>query len=108
MKVLNIVALLMISQFMVQFVVSGNDLNCKAGEGVPSGKIFTSGDASQCSGISKITTEAECIAAAEYNRKNNIDKNRGYFRRTSVSSRPPGCIYIGYIFCVLGIIYKSL
>ena len=33
---------------------------------------------SQCSGISKITTEAECKLAAEYNRKNNIDGNGGY------------------------------
>ena len=33
MKVLHIVALLMISQFMVQFVVSGNDLTCEAGHG---------------------------------------------------------------------------
>ena len=56
MKVLHIVALLMVSQYMVQFVVSGNNLNCKAGEGIwaPTG-IRTSG--SQCSGVSKITTE---------------------------------------------------
>ena len=56
MKVLHIVALLMISQFMVQFVVSGEDLTCTAGEGIwkPT-DIRTSG--SQCSGLSKITTE---------------------------------------------------
>ena len=54
-------------------------LKCEAGEGVPSGAIFTSGDASQCSGVSKITTAAECKLAAEYNRKNNIpEKNVGY------------------------------
>ena len=33
------------------FVVSGKDLTCKAGEGASSGKIFTSGPASQCSDI---------------------------------------------------------
>ncbi len=59
-------------------VVRGTDVTCKAGEGIPSGRIFTSGSASQCSGISKITTEAECKLAAEYNRKNGIDGNIGY------------------------------
>ena len=42
-------------------VVSGEeDFTCPAGYGIG---IFTSGDASQCSGISKITTEEECKAA---------------------------------------------
>ena len=48
--------------------------------------IYISGYASQCSGISKITTEAECKLAAEYNSKNNIDKNRGYGGRWSESN----------------------
>ena len=70
-----------------------NDFTCKAGEGAPSGKIFTSGLASQCSGISKITTEAECKLAAEYNSKNNIDKNKGFGEALSIPgcSYPPGC-----------------
>jgi hypothetical protein len=61
-------------------VVRGEDFNCEAGEVLlPNpNNIFTSGSASQCSGLSKITTEAECRAAAEYNRKNNIDNNEGY------------------------------
>ena len=89
---LYIVCLLLIS------VVSGEeDLTCKAGYGASSGKIFTSGYASQCGGISKITTEAECKLAAEYNRKNNIDKNGGYGGRRSSrswSNAPPGCFYV--------------
>jgi hypothetical protein len=55
------------------------------------GAIFSSGTASQCSGNTKITTEAECKAAAEYNSKNNIDQNKGYGGRGSWSSDPPGC-----------------
>ena len=47
---LYIICLLLIS------VVSGEDLTCKAGYGIG---IFTSGLASQCSGLSKVTTEAE-------------------------------------------------
>ena len=88
---LYIICLLLIS------IVSGEeDLTCKAGYGASSGKIFTSGYASQCSGISKITTEAECQAAAEYNRKNNIDRlprgvhNGGYAGKISFSTEPPG------------------
>ena len=64
-----IICLLLIS------VVRGEDLTCKPGEGIV--PMFTSGLASQCSGLSKITTEAECKLAAEYNSKNNIDKNVG-------------------------------
>ena len=41
----------------------------------------------------QITTEAECEAAAEYNRKNNIDKNGGYGGRMSYKGFPPGCVY---------------
>ena len=76
-------------------IVRGEDITCKPGEGESAigGKIFTSGDASQCSGISKITTEAECELAAEYNSKNNIDKNRGFGGRSSSSYYPPGCFY---------------
>ena len=61
---------------LLRSAVSGKDITCEAGEGIPSGRIITSGLASQCSGLSKITTEAECKEAAEYNRKNNIDENK--------------------------------
>ena len=47
-----IICLLLIS------VVRGEDITCKAGYGMIPTDIRTSG--SQCSGISKITTEAEC------------------------------------------------
>jgi hypothetical protein len=77
---------------MMILVVNGKDLTCKAGEGVPSGKIFTSGLASQCSGINKITTEAECKLAAEYNSKNNIDNNKGYGGTKSWYHNAPGCL----------------
>eukprot|EP00942_MAST-04A_sp_MAST-4A-sp1_P012105 g12105.t1 len=87
------VMLLLISQYMMILVVNGKrgkDVTCKAGEGIV--PMFTSG--SQCSGVSKITTAAECKLAAEYNRKNNIHGNAGYDpRRTSWSWAPPGCIY---------------
>ena len=66
---LYIICLLLIS------AVSGEDLTCKHGYGMIPTDIRTSGLASQCSGVSKITTWQECKLAAEYNRKNNIDKN---------------------------------
>ena len=70
---------------------------CTAGEGMHTigGAIFTSGDASQCSGLSKITTAEECELAAEYNRRNNIDKNGGYGSRMIERStiEPSGCLY---------------
>ena len=76
---------------------SGNDINCKAGHGIQPTYVLTSG--SQCIGISKITTEAECIAAAEYNKKNGIDGNTGYggpIKKNSpgVSFNPPGCFML--------------
>ncbi len=93
MNVINTVMLLLILQYMLIFVVRGEeDLTCEAGY-TSSGKRFTSGKASQCSGLSKITTAAECRSAAEYNSKNNIDKNVGYWGRLSVQYSPPGCIY---------------
>ena len=75
-KVLNILLIIFVSQYVLVLVVGGKDLKCKPGEGiwVPT-DIRTSG--SQCSGVSKITTEAECKLAAEYNSKNNIDINDG-------------------------------
>ena len=91
--IVNMLILLLLSQYMIILIVNGKDLACEAGYGAPSGKIFISGSASQCSGLSKITTEAECELAAEYNSKNNIDKNVGYWGRTSWSKYPPGCIY---------------
>ena len=89
----HIVLFFTLSFTLISVVRSEEDLTCKAGYGASSGKIFTSGYASQCSGVSKITTEAECELAAEYNRKNNIDKNWGYGGRMSYPTVPPGCIY---------------
>ena len=86
------VILFVLLQCVFMSAVNG-DVTCKAGERASS--ILTSGSASQCSGISKITTEAECELAAEYNRKNNIDKNGGFGGRVSVSTVPPGCVYSG-------------
>ena len=60
MKVLNILLVLFVSQYILFLVAADKDLTCKAGEGVGSGKIFTSGFASQCSGWSKITAEDDC------------------------------------------------
>jgi hypothetical protein len=84
------VGILLICLMLIS-VVRGMDFTCQAGYG--SLLPFTSGDASQCSGVSKITTEAECRAAAEYNSKNNIDKNTRYVR-TSYTAQPPGCTHL--------------
>ena len=59
-KILHIKVILFVLFQCVFISVSGHDVACKAGEALPSGAIFTSGSASQCSGISKITTEEEC------------------------------------------------
>ena len=61
---------------MLISIVSGEGVKCEAGEGIV--PMFTSGTASQCSGISKITTAAECNATAAYNSKNKVDNNEGY------------------------------
>ena len=90
------VILFLVLQCVFISAVKGHDVACKVGESLlPNpNNIFTSGLASQCSGISKITTEAECKLAAEYNRKNNIDKNIGFGGGdSSMSWNPPGCIY---------------
>ena len=94
-KILHIkVILFVLLQFVFMSAVNSEDLTCKVGEGVyGSGAIFTSGSASQCSGLSKISTEAECKLAAEYNSKNNIDKNKRYGGRWRSSGVPPGCFY---------------
>jgi hypothetical protein len=96
-KILHIkVILFVVLQCMFLSAVN-SDVTCEAGEYPPYG--FTSGPASQCSGLSKITTEAECKAAAEYNRKNNIDQNVGlYGGRLSDSDFPPGCFYWSYYY----------
>ena len=52
------VILFVVLQCVFMSAVKGQDVACKVGEYPPYG--FTSGLASQCSGISKITTEAEC------------------------------------------------
>jgi hypothetical protein len=72
-------------------IKSADSFKCKDGEGV--GQVIRTFDrASQCNG-GVITTEAECKAAAEFNSKNNIDKNVGYEGRPSWSIYPPGCVY---------------
>jgi len=76
------------------YAVKGQGFSCGKGEGMPPTDIRTSFPV--CSGISKITTAAECQLAAEYNSKNNIDKNGGYGYRVSAppgSGFPPGCVY---------------
>ena len=90
-KILHIKVILFVVLQCVFMPAVNGDVTCKAGEGfVP---MFTSGLASQCSGLSKITTEAECKLAANYNSKNNIDKNSGFGGRRSGSNTPPGCYY---------------
>ena len=84
------ISLYIICLLLIPAVSGEEDITCQAGYGQA---IFTSGYASQCSGVSKITTEEECKLAAEYNSKNNIDKNGGYGGRESSSYGPPGCIY---------------
>ena len=59
------------------------------GEGIAYQIFVTSGSASQAVVYLKITTEAECKLAAEYNSKNNIDQNEGYGGRGGRSSVPP-------------------
>ena len=88
-KIISLLFIIVISFILLIHVAYG--LKCKAGEGIA--PMFTSGLASQCSGLSKITTEAECNATAEYNRKNNIDKNWGYLAQTRESYFPYGCFY---------------
>ena len=91
-KILHIkVILFVVLQCVFTSAVKGQDVACKVGEFRPPTDIRTSG--SQCSGVSKITTEAECKLAAEYNSKNNIDKNEGYRGRWTGSNAPPGCFY---------------
>ena len=74
-----LVQLILFCFILVSYVdCKQDDFTCEPGYGMIPTDIRTSGSASQCSGLSKITTEAECKLAAEYNRKNNIDKNGGY------------------------------
>ena len=87
------ISVFIICLLSISIVRGEEDLTCKDGYGMIGTDIRRSG--SQCSGLSKITTEAECKAAAEYNRKNNIDKSKGYQGRWSVSGAPPGCYQFG-------------
>ncbi len=55
------VILFVVLQCMFMPAVNSEDVACKVGEFRPPTDIRTSG--SQCSGLSKITTEAECKLA---------------------------------------------
>ncbi len=90
-KQISFVVLLLLSARCISVSTSLEDVTCEPGYAIQPTDIRTSG--SQCSGLSKITTWQECKLAAEYNRKNNIDKNLGFGGRLSSSSHPPGCIY---------------
>ena len=68
---MNLFRVFIICLLFISVVRGEEDLTCKDGYGMIGTDIRRSG--SQCSGLSKITTEAECKAAAEYNRENNID-----------------------------------
>ncbi len=96
-KILHIkVVLFVVLQCVFISAVTGQGVTCEPGEGVFDYKCITSGYASQCSGTSKITTEAECILAATYNSKNSIPyKNWGYMPGGASSSSiyAPGCFY---------------
>jgi hypothetical protein len=89
---MKIVSVVIICLMLITVVSGEEDLTCKPGLGTIPTDIRTYGFASQCSGLSKITTAAECELAAEYNRENNIDQNGGYGGRLN-SWYPPGCIY---------------
>jgi hypothetical protein len=109
-KILHIKAVLfVVLQCMFISVIKG-DVTCKVGEGII--PMFTSGYASQCSGVSKITSWQECKLAAEYNRKNNIDKNGGNSPYAmEYNNRPPGCFTFSavgskYYFNMLGTVVK--
>lgn len=75
--------------------VNSEDPICNAGEFATS--ILSSGDPSKvCGDNNKITTVAECIAAADYNYNNKIDKNnKGWNSEdiVSVTFTPPGCYH---------------
>ena len=72
---------------------------CKRGEGLYEYSIVPSRSRSVVwyhRHSSLITTKAECIAAAEYNSKNNIDKNVGFDASSTAwtgNRYPRGCIY---------------
>ena len=94
------ISVFIICLLSISIVRGEEDLTCKVGYGMIPTDIRTSGLASQCSGVSKITTPAECKAAAEYNRKNNIDYNYGCgggrCLRNLDSSDPYGCLLDNY------------
>jgi len=89
------VILFVVLQCIFLSVVGGQGSNCNPGESVWRYDTFKSGSASQCSGIYKITTMAECRKAAEYNSKNDIDKSGGFYSvgGYSLYDTPPGCYY---------------
>ena len=89
---MNLFRVFIICLLFISVVRGEEGLTCKAGYGMIGTDIRTSG--SQCSGLSKITTEAECKLAAEYNSKNNIDKNVGYGGRQSETGEAPGCTHL--------------
>jgi hypothetical protein len=66
-------------------------LECRPGEGMPPRDIRTSGT---CSRLSKITTVAECKAAAELNNKKSAGfVNYGFGGETAAYNYPHGCFY---------------
>ena len=78
---------------MMNFV-RGQDAHCQAGEGNQAGDILTSGDASQCSDLSKKATVEECREAQAFNKANNIDNNQGMGGTQGNWAREPsGCFY---------------
>lgn len=83
MKVLNILLIIFVSQYMLVLVVSGTDVTCKAGEGA--GTKLPTGFASQCGG-SKLYNIYDCKAAAKYD-------NKGYYGNIYSSDLPYGCIF---------------
>ncbi len=82
-----------------QKVETATSVSCKAGEGIGPytngyGPLAPYGHGSQCIGLSKITTWQECAAVAEYNSKNNIDKNVGFGGQFNWGILPPGCVLV--------------
>ena len=84
-----LVLLLLLSSLQCMFMngVNGEDntvVTCEVGYGFEYARV--SGTCTH-----EITTKDECEAASEYNRKNNIDKNGGFYTTDTSFWSPPGC-----------------